>query len=179
MNSSKFTIILACLVFLFLTVMHLRVIKPEKGHQEKSVLYSFDSDKAKSDGGQRKSKRRSFSSKQKKSINDASLGDIISVDGFGEKFGRRIIEKRDEEGLLDEEKLLSITGIGEARLLALKKHFLIPGGPGKDKKIASLSPVCPVCKTKMDLHNRRKQKEYIYCPHCLSYLPDVQKTENR
>ena len=93
--------------------------------------------------------------------------------------GNKVIEKREElGGRLTEEDILAIGGIGESKLASLKENFLIPSD---DKKVASLfgvreePSICPNCKEGMNVHNRKKHEEYIYCPHCLSYLKENAK----
>jgi len=180
MNSPKLTLIIIGALFLFISIIHFQMVDNEK--KDPYSLQSFK-EQAKTDGTY-EHKRYAFKKKERISINDASLEDIKSVSGFGEKMAEKVIMAREKAGgKLNEKDILDISGVGEGKLASLKESFIIPPGPAKDKTASLLnsdvSPEqqCPHCNKELSDHNRKDHENYIYCPHCLKYLAEKRKSE--
>lgn len=62
----------------------------------------------------------------KVNINEASVEELITLDGIGEAYAKRIIEFRDKNGPFQKpEDLLKIKGIGEKILIANQDRIIL------------------------------------------------------
>jgi len=176
MNSPKLTLVLLCALFLFISVIHFKIADLEEKDPYSLQAFTGKSERNGRFSGENNSYKKKSRKKQKKiSINDASIEDIKSVSGFGEKMSEKVIEAREKAGgELTEEDILNISGIGESKLIALKERFRIPPTHA-DSKITPLNKQCPHCNKDLSSHDRKKHENYIYCPHCLKYLKKNKK----
>ncbi|MFH1738128.1 MAG: helix-hairpin-helix domain-containing protein [bacterium] len=62
-----------------------------------------------------------------RNLNQATLADLKAVSGVGDVLAQRIIQARDQrKGFKSWNEVRGIEGIGEIRLQALQKHFVLP-----------------------------------------------------
>ena len=62
----------------------------------------------------------------KVNINEASVEELITLDGIGEAYAKRIIEFRDKNGPFQKpEDLLKVKGIGEKILIANQDRIIL------------------------------------------------------
>jgi len=176
MEKPKLTVILISLLFVFILSMHIHLVKERgtKNNREYTLkkFYKVAESRKKISLTTQKNTEKQAKKKEKINISEACIDDIISIKGFGRKLAEKIInEVKVHNGNLTEEDILAIPGIGKARLNALKERFIIPvSNHHKSNNFVSDS-VCPYCKKNLNAHTRKKKDIYIYCPHCLKYLP--------
>jgi DNA uptake protein ComE-like DNA-binding protein len=186
MKSPKLTVILIAVMCFIVLVMHLKLVtseeKASRTFQLKRSAGTGDasgSEKAQPSPSGQEGKAQEL--KEKMPLSAATVEDIMEVSGFGEKMAARLAEKIREKGdSITEDDVLSVSGIGDARLASLKERFIIPAGAAR--KDAILSPqaktgsisACPRCGKDLSDHERKPREDYIYCPHCLKYLPEKQ-----
>ncbi|MBN1520940.1 MAG: hypothetical protein JW928_00285, partial [Candidatus Aureabacteria bacterium] len=129
MKGPRLSFILISLLFLFIVSMHVHLVR---GKEEKDKNYALHEFRSFSKDGLREKvscqKEEPPSKKKRKiSLSEATLEDILSVDGFGPKLADKVFRRvRSYDGELTEEDVLGIPGVGESRLSALKEHFIIP-----------------------------------------------------
>ncbi len=172
---------------IFIFTMHIRVVtdKDHKKQYHLTTFTEFKNDDSKKNGMSSEELKRSKRVK-KISIGHASIKDIIEIKGFGIGLAKKIVSKsKDIESDMTDKDLLSIKGIGKSRLAALKEYFIIPKAKNEyDMEDNSINEdvshgKCPFCKKVFGEHNRTQKSVYIYCPHCLKYVAETQKTEDR
>jgi competence ComEA-like helix-hairpin-helix protein len=186
MSSHRTTVILACAIIGFFAAMHFRISTAKDDERRDFRLRSFaDTEEARGAGkesaspGKDSPQKDAATARRKISINECTAQDIMNVDGFGEKMSQRIIDRRKElGGFLTVEDMLDIPGIGEKRLAALKECFIIPAQEKAEPssviedKAFSSDEACPFCRKLLGSDRRKQRTSYIYCPHCLKYLPE-------
>lgn len=60
-------------------------------------------------------------------LNDATAAEIESLPGVGPVLAKRIVDHREASGRFEQvEDLLDVSGIGEAKLAALRDHVMVP-----------------------------------------------------